>query len=97
MASRAAIGAAGSVRIWAQLLHHLVGDFVVAPHGLHVVIVVQHVDQLEQRCGGLFVENDGEVGLPRQLDVSASPSTPSSALATSCSASIAVQMVAVLA
>ena len=44
----------------AQLLHHLVGDLVIAPDGLHVVIVVQQVDQLELGGGILFVERDDQ-------------------------------------
>lgn len=31
-----------------QLFHHRVGDVIIAPHGLHVVVIVERVDQLEQ-------------------------------------------------
>src|SRR5690606_3257317 len=51
-----------------ELLHHLVGDLVIAPHGLHVVVVLERVDQLEQRLRVAFGDFDGEVGLPRELD-----------------------------
>ena len=46
----------------------LVGDLVVAPYGLHVVVVLERVDQLHQRLGVALGDLDGEVGLPRQLD-----------------------------
>src|SRR3546814_19183375 len=39
----------------AEFLHHVVGDFVIAPDGLDVVVVVEHVAQPEQRRGVAFV------------------------------------------
>src|SRR3546814_602210 len=50
-----------------QLLHDLVGDFVIAPDGLDVVIVLQRVDQLHQRRRIAFVHFDGGLGLPGEL------------------------------
>src|SRR3546814_8604210 len=52
-----------------QFLHHRVGNLVIAPHGLDVVVVVKRVDQLEQRLRGRLV---GDLALqrraPGQLD-----------------------------
>src|SRR3546814_12399519 len=31
-----------------QLLHHFVGDFIIAPDGLDIIVVIERVDQLEQ-------------------------------------------------
>ncbi len=41
-----------------ELLHHLVGHFVVAPHGLDVVVVLERVDQLHQRRGIALADLD---------------------------------------
>src|SRR3546814_7795452 len=42
---------------WAlsKIFHHGVGDLVIAPHGLDVIVVVERIDQLEQRLRGRFV------------------------------------------
>src|SRR3546814_8987380 len=52
-----------------QFRHHRVGNLVIAPHGLDVVVVVKRVDQLEQRLRGRLV---GDLALqrraPGQLD-----------------------------
>src|ERR1017187_10469033 len=46
-----------------QLFHHRVADLLIAPYGLHVVVVVEHVDQLEQG-GGVGLAHVGlEAGL----------------------------------
>src|SRR3546814_16355380 len=31
-----------------QLLHHFVGDFIIAPDGLDIIVVIERVDQLKQ-------------------------------------------------
>src|SRR3546814_20307191 len=51
----------------AEFLHHVVGDFVIAPDGLDVVVVVEHVEQPEQRRGVPFVNLDPRLRAPGEL------------------------------
>src|SRR3546814_9125070 len=50
---------------WAlsKLFHHRIGDFIIAPHGLDVIVVVERIDQLEQGLRGRFV---GDFALQRR-------------------------------
>src|SRR6476661_1266097 len=59
----------GSVReANSEPLHHLVGDLVIAPDGLDVVILLEAVDQLDQLAGIVAADLDRGGGTPGELD-----------------------------
>src|SRR5579863_861360 len=51
-----------------QLFHHFIRDLVIAPDGLDVVVIVEHVDQLQQRPRIVLADNRLDPRFPAQLD-----------------------------
>src|SRR5215218_2243420 len=51
-----------------KLLQLLVGDVVIAPDGLDVVVLFERVDELHQRAGIVAADLHFEPGLPAELD-----------------------------
>src|SRR5690606_6176866 len=52
----------------AERSHNLVRDIVIAPDSLDVVIVFQHIDQLEQRADIAFAHFRHQIRLPGKLN-----------------------------
>ena len=50
-----------------QFFHHRVGHFVIAPHGLHVIVVVERVDELEEQRGVFFAHINHRLRAPGEL------------------------------
>src|SRR3546814_3013484 len=50
-----------------QLLHHFVGDFIIAPDGLDIIVVIERVDQLKQLLRRAFIDVDHRLRLPGEL------------------------------
>src|SRR3546814_8643400 len=50
-----------------QLLPHFVGDFIIAPDGLDIIVVIERVDQLKQLLRRALLDVDHRLRLPGEL------------------------------
>ncbi len=46
-----------------QTFHNIVGDFEIRENGLHVIVVFEKIDQLDDRLGGFLAHRCGHVRL----------------------------------